>query len=367
MHDEKKGLFFISCTDRNPARARDFVNTLTRKYIESSTASKRTESFEATSFLADQIEVFQKRREKAQQAIDAFRVEKGMYLGLNEQLLREQIRDTEQQLESIRIQKTEREAKLRLMTVTSPQRKVLEEKERALHSLLASYTERHPAVIRAREDIKLLKAAIEQEEDNIGDRKNDVEYQTVLVELQSFEARERALEAAIAQNTQYLQQLPEIRTELAALEQAKLNENAIYQQLVSRYGQSEISKQMELQDKAVSFRVIDPAVLPTVYISPNRPLIIVGGMFMGLFFAGVYLVAQDFLRGKIRSRADLERMHLEVLATLPAAGVPVRHGTGWKLAAATAVVLTGLCFAAVMEYFRLPHMESALRTLFAWN
>lgn len=369
VHDEKKGLFFISFTDRNPVRARDFVNTLTRKYIEGSTASKRTESFEATSFLADQIEVFQKRREKAQEAIDAFRVEKGMYLGLNEHSLREQIRETELQLDALRIQKTERQAKLALMTANSPQRKALEERERALQSLLASYTERHPAVVRAREDIKLLKQAVEDDEKGDGERKNNLDYQTLLVELQSLEGREKALEAVIDKNKRYLQELPEIRTELAALEQAKLNENAIYQQLVSRYGQSEVSKQMELQDKAVNFHIIDAAVLPTAYISPNRPLIIVGGIMAGVLAAGLYLVAQDLLRGRIRSRADLEKMRLEILATLPTtdeAGEPATHGIPWELALLTAAVLTALCLAAVTEYFRLPYIESAFRTLVAW-
>ena len=369
VHDEKRGLFFITFTDKSPVRARDFVNTLTRKYIEGSTASKRTESFEATSFLADQIEVFQKRREKAQEAIDAFRVEKGMYLGLNEHSLREQIRDTEQQLDALRIQKTERQAKLALMTANSPQRRALEERERALQSLLASYTERHPAVVRTKEDIKRLKEAVEEDEKGAGERKNDLAYQTLLVELQSFEAREKALEAVIDKNKQYLRELPEIRTELAALEQAKTNENAIYQQLVSRYGQSEVSKQMELQDKAVSFRIIDAAVLPTAYIFPNRPLIIVGGIMAGFFVAGLYLVGRDILRGRIHSRADVEKMSLEILAMLPAtneAGEPASRAFPWKLTLITSAVLTALCLAAVTEYFRLPYIESAFRNLVAW-
>lgn len=368
VHDEKKGLFFITYTDKNPVHAKDFVNTLTRKYIENSTASKRTESLEATSFLAEQIEVFQNRREKAQQAIDAFRVEKGMYLGLNEQLLREQIRDTEQQLDNIRIQKTERQTKLNLISANSPQRQTLEAKEQALQSLRALYTERHPAVARAKEDIKLLRAAIEQEEHNGENRSTDITYQTVLVELRSLESRERSLEEIIAKNMEYLQKLPEIRTELAALEQAKNNENTIYQQLVSRYGQSEVSKQMELQDKAVSFRIIDSAVLPTTYTFPNRPLIILGGIFVGFALALLYIVGQDILRGKIRSRADLEKMRMEVLATLPSfgeSGTPARRAIGWRPLTITGVVLLGLCLVALMEYFRLPYMDLALKTLFA--
>ena len=366
VHDEKKGLFFITYTNKNPVIARDFVNTLTRKFIESSTASSRTESLEATSFLAEQINMFQKRREKAQQAIDSFKVEKGMFLGLNEQLLREQIRDTEQQMDSLRIQKAERQAKLTLMSTSSSLRKDLEAKEQALQSLLASYTERYPAVITAKEDIKRLKASIEKEEQNGDDKSTDINYQTVLMELRSLESRERFLEDIVAKNTEYLQKLPEIRTELAALEQSKNNENTIYQQLVARYGQSEVSKQMELQDKAVSFRIIDAAVLPNTYTFPNRALLILGGIFAGFAFVALYIVAQDILHGKIRSRADLEKMHLEVLATLPSSGnsgLPEPHKISWKILTITGATLMGLCLVALMEYFRLPYVDAALKSL----
>ena len=140
--DEKRGLFFITYTDANPVLARDFVNTITRRYIEESTASKRKESFEATSFLENQIKIFQGRIENAQQAIDRFKTEKGMYLGLNEHLLREEIRDQEQRLENIRIQKNEQLVKVRLFSSQARLNEELEQKEQTLRGLLAMYTEK---------------------------------------------------------------------------------------------------------------------------------------------------------------------------------------------------------------------------------
>ena len=61
---------------------------------------------------------------------------------------------------------------------------------------------------------------------------------------------------------------------VASTKLASEQEAAIYNQLVARYGQSEISKQMELKDKSTSFRIIEAAVTPEFPASPNRPAIV---------------------------------------------------------------------------------------------
>ncbi len=316
-HDEKKGLFFISYTDSSPYLARDFVNTITRLYIEENTAAKRKESYDATSFLSDQIQVFQKRIESAQQAIDSFKAEKGMYLGLNEQILRQQIKDNEKKLEDLRIQKTELKAKLDMLTPGSVHQEELRSKELELQRLLSIYTDRHPAAMRAKEDIKNLKELIAEEEKNPGTNSPSLEHQKATLELASVEEFEKNLREELTQNIKDLQELPSIRTELAALEQRKNNETMIYEQLVARLGQSEVSKQMELQDKSVSFRIIDAAVLPTQYIWPKRPLMMLLGIFGGLALGVGILVLYDLLRAKIRSPKDVEKYHAEVIVRLP--------------------------------------------------
>lgn len=48
--DEKRGIFFISFQDSDPRYARDFVNTITQVYIESNTASKRTNPWKRPAF-----------------------------------------------------------------------------------------------------------------------------------------------------------------------------------------------------------------------------------------------------------------------------------------------------------------------------
>lgn len=363
-HDVNRGLFTISFSDRSPVLARDFVNTMTRLYIEESTAEKRKESYDATAFLNEQIGVFQKRIEDAQVAIDAFKSQKGMYLGMNEQLLRQQITTLEQRLEELRIRKNEWTAKLNLLSDKSILIEQLRTKELALQSARANYTERHPAVRRLVLDIQGLRDLIAKTGDGADEPVFSPEYQKAKVELHSIAEMEANLNATLTGNIKDLEELPAIRTQLAELEQRKANEMRIYEQLVARFGQSEVSKQMELQDKAISFRVIDAAVTPTIHISPRRYLFMIGGVMFGFALAGAFVLGNDILRGKIRSVYDLHSHSLPVLVKLPNTAPP--EGVARKkrhtaiLTGLTACLIVFICAAAVIEFMNLPHIEKAI-------
>lgn len=363
-HDERKGVFYLTFVDPDPVLARDFVNTMTRLYIEQSTAAKRRESYDATDFLDEQIQVFQKRIEQAQTGIDEFKSRRGMYLGLNEQLLRQQIKEQEQRLEGLRIRKNELNTKLRLLSSAGRYRENLREKEMALQSLRVSYTEKHPSVRKVQEEIRALKLIIEQEKDKAeGEEEFSAEYQSASIELHSLEETERTVQAELRSNIQDLQELPAIRTELAELEQRKNNETRIYEQLVARFGQSEVSKQMELQDKSVTFKIIDAAVTPLWPTSPIRYLLILGGIILSFAVAGGSIVLMDLLRMKIRSTEDLKRYGITILAKLPQISPPdyLQQKRRRSLAIGlTLCFLLCVCALAILEFLHIPYMEQAI-------
>lgn len=347
-YEEKKGLFYIRYRDASPERARDFVNALTRRYIEESTASKREESYEATRFLSDQIEVFQKRIEAAQKAIDAFKSEKGMILSMNESILREEIKETEHRLEETRIRKNERLAQLGILEKGTGGGR-LAEKEAAYKALLGTYTAQHPDVVRAKAELDALRAS----GGGGGGRKGGVDYQRIKVELESLNEIERIQQELIEKDKRLLQELPAVQTELQTLQQARKNETLIYEQLVTRYGQSEVSKQMELQDKAVSLRIIDPAILPIRPSTPNRPLIMLAGLLLGGAIGAGWVILSDQLFRKLRSVEDLTAMGVVVLGALPRIASPDDARIGRRRQVALAMSVTVALFVvglAAAEY-----------------
>ncbi|WP_272699617.1 XrtA system polysaccharide chain length determinant [Desulfovibrio sp. Fe33] len=316
--DEKRGVFDIRFADSNPVLARDVVNTLTRVYIEESVSTKRKESFEATRFLADQIDVFKKRIDEARKEIEDFNIASGKVLASNEYVVRNQIEKAQEQIKEIQIQINALEASRKVLLSNSPARARLREQEQVRNQMLARYTESHPRV-------KQLESAIAETRRQIREEGNDElsiiysspEYQNVKVHIQALETQKKNLEEDIAQNKAILDQIPRAQAQLQELKRKEQNEVIIYEKLVSRYGQSEVSKEMELQDKAVSFRVLDPAVIPTIPSSPNRPLIMLAGIAIGFGVAFGVVFLLDIIDPSIKNVDDLREFGIPVLAVIP--------------------------------------------------
>jgi hypothetical protein len=114
-----------------------------------------------------------------------------------------------------------------------------------------------------------------------------------------------------------LREIPAVRSALNDLITEKEKQRQIYEQLVGRYGQSELSKEMELQDKSETFRVIDPAILPTSPVSPNRVMIMLMGIIAGLGGAFGLLVLLGLLNSSVKSVDDVKALGLPIMALIP--------------------------------------------------
>lgn len=366
--DEKKGVFDISYTDRDPVLARDVVNTLTRLYIEEKTSEKRKESYEATQFLAEQIATFKNRIEEIEQEIDDFKSESGLMLATDEGSIRASIDRAEQQLEGIQIRLDELNTARSMIVSNTPSRSKLMNQEARLQTLLTSYTEQHPKVIRLRKSIEATKRQIREN----GDMERQQiyrsgDYQGIKVQLKSLETKRDNLEEEIRKNRELLRQIPALKTQLAELERRRQNEVIIYEKLVSRYGQSEVSKEMELQDKSVSFKVLDPAVVPSIPTSPNRPIIMAGGMAGGFGLALALIVLLDFINPSIKTVDDLRGLGLPVFAVVPKVRDPEedrkRRLRNIRLYLISGLVFSVTLFFLAVELLHLPLVDNTLEKI----
>ena len=316
--DERKGVFTISYEDPVPVRARDVVNTLTRIYIEENTSTKRKESFEATQFLAEQIEVFKKRIDAAEKEIDKFKAQSGQVLFADEGAIRAELSAATVSLEELRIRINALKTQRSLLISNTPLRQQLDEQEKALEALKGRYTDNHPKVRQLENAIAVTRQRIQASgKSELNAVYRTSEYQSIKVNLASLENTKHNLEEEIKNNKEILRKIPAVRSELAELQRKRKNETIIYEKLVSRYGQSEVSKEMELQDKSMSFRVLDPAVVPSTPSKPNRPLIILLGIAGGLGLGIGVIVLLDLINPSIKTLDDLKEYGVPVLAVIP--------------------------------------------------
>ncbi len=87
--------------------------------------------------------------------------------------------------------------------------------------------------------------------------------------------------------------------------------------MLSRQGQSEVSKQMEVQDKSTVFRVVDPAVLPIKPVSPNRKKLILLGILAGIGGGIGLIILKDQMDDTVKNVDMAKQFGLPVLAVIP--------------------------------------------------
>jgi len=355
--DERRGVFFISFTDPDPRFARDLVNTITQVYIETNTASKRDESLDATRFLAEQIESFKKRIDAVEDEINAYKADHGIELSMDQGMIRLEISDREKRIESLRLRQKELETQLRLISGGAGGG-TLRELENQLAVLLNVYTDSHPKVVRLKAQIEAVKAS---PGGGVAQDGSGVSRALIRAEMETNAERIAKEEKEIEEKMVLLRKIPLIRTGLNELQRKKDNEGVIYNQLVSRYGQSEVSKQMEMENKSMSFRIVDAAVLLAKPISPKRLLIIFGSLVAGIGASVAAIFLPHLLGGSVKNMSELRTFNLRVLAILPLIPKPEevrrrRKGDIIFLSVAGLYfsVLVSVC---VLEFMGKPYVE----------
>ncbi|MEZ4485588.1 MAG: GNVR domain-containing protein [Syntrophotaleaceae bacterium] len=114
-----------------------------------------------------------------------------------------------------------------------------------------------------------------------------------------------------------LRDVPEKKKELDRLIQERDSTRKLYEELLNRYGQSEVSKQMEIGDKTTTFRIVDPAILPRVPVSPDMIKMILLAIAAGAGAGFGTIVLLEKLDSSIKDLTELKSFGVRVLAQIP--------------------------------------------------
>jgi protein tyrosine kinase modulator len=363
-----KDLFIISFRDSNPRLARDFVNTLVRVYIEQNASSKRGESYEATKFLSEQIDTFKVKLEKAEADVNAYKREMGGVISVNEGSLFEEINTAQQKLYDLELRRRQLEGSRQLAKKNSDPLKVkLDALQKKLEDLRTEYTDNYPEVLKVKGDIETvrqqMKTGIKGEYQSAGSQ----ELAKIDSEIAAIKATEDGLKRYIASNQALLRSIPTAKAGLEKLELAKNNQKNIYDQLFARHGQSEVSKQMEVQDKSTTFRIVDPAILPIKPASPDRLRIMLMGIIAGIAGSFGVLMLLDQMDDSVKEVETARSFGLPVLAIIPHIQDPqelkVQHTRSLRLYAIAGIYFMVILSFPVMEMLGLTYMDKLLNAI----
>ncbi|HEX4848864.1 MAG TPA: XrtA system polysaccharide chain length determinant [Novosphingobium sp.] len=204
-------------------------------------------------------------------------------------------------------------------------RGALAEAQGNLASLRArGLTENHPDVIAARNQVNMLRQAAASEGNSGPGGQPNPAYstlETMKVErqanVQSLTARRASVQAEINQITAQQFSNPE-----AAAEQQRINRDydvlkQQYDKLLQDREELRLRGQVETEHSGVKFQVVDPPSTPRSPVSPNRPILLLGVLFVGLGAGAGVAFAVGQLRSTFATTAKLERtLGLPVLGAI---------------------------------------------------
>ena len=150
--------------------------------------------------------------------------------------------------------------------------------------------------------------------------------------MKDLEGKIANVDRRIQEFQQRVENTPRAEQELANLtrDHQMLQQN--YLQLLNKKIDAQMAERLEQRWKGEQFRVLDPAFLPEQPYSPNRRLIAMIGLVVGLLAGLTLAYASEFLDSSVKGVRDLEALApLPLLGLLSAvdgggAGVPTRPG-----------------------------------------
>lgn len=235
----------------------------------------------------------------------------------------------------------------------SPDEQRLEQMRNNLDTLRLKYTDQHPDVIAAREEIKQLEAEVKHSGsdaaggisktqipnavyDQLKIKLVDAEGQVAAVQrrLQQAQAEEQRIEAIARSAPAVLNEVQDLNRDYGILQRN-------YEELVSRRQSTDIAEAADTKTEKIQFRVIDAPQVPMVPVEPNRPLLVSMVLLIGLG-AGL---ATPLLIGQLdRSFATVAQLRD---LGIPILGSVTRISIGAARRRAT-IQLAGVCASAVV-------------------
>jgi polysaccharide chain length determinant protein (PEP-CTERM system associated) len=313
--DGNVGLIIFSFTDNNPRFARDYVNALVRRYIEENLSSKREESYGATSFISEQSASIKQKLEKVNDEIGRLKAEKGAALASDPVGMQTQIKAEQERLNELIIHRSQVEATRNQLRNNNPTKNRLAALQRRLEELRVDYTDNYPEVLKVKTDIEAAKKEI-----TIGDGTSVADPQElsrIELELNAIRASEANQRSILASTRGLTQANPSAVSAMEKLLQEKNRYSGMYDQLVAKHGQAEFSNQMEAQDKSATFRIVEPALMPTLPVGPNRVRIILIGIAAGIAAGFGLLLVIDYFDKSVKTVDTLKTLGINVLAVIP--------------------------------------------------
>ena len=366
--------FRISYKGKNPAQAAQVTNQLTAMFIEENLKVREEQSYGTSDFIEGELKKVEQELLEKEKELNDTRLRYGQELPESGQFHLQEAAALGQQLHAVQdkiAQDQQQEADLQsLAGSTAPTVDLdlgsglagggspTEELQTKLNTLRSRYGPNHP-------DVRKLQAQLDQAKANEGEtpaakvaaptaRKVHnpvIEAQLEQLDLDIEKQKERAaqLQAAIKLQLANLQDMPAYKEKIGTIQRDYDVLQGRYRSLLDKKMTAETATSLESREKSERFVILDSAEIPERPYSPNRPIMMIGGVLLGILVGIGVALAREVVDDSVRNEREAERIVGAPVLT----GVPeiltvqqLLHNT-WRMggvAVVTLLVAAGLGF-----------------------
>ena len=319
--------FTIEFVHGDPRMAQAVANRLATLFIEEVAKTREEQVKEAYQFIDSQLADARKELEKREEALRHY---KEQHMGA----LPEQTTANLATLQRLQLELQSVNENLRVAADHYPSgggapstkadvdpEAELRQLQDQLTNLRSRYTDEHP-------DVKALRARIAEVERSLKAHASAspsspsgpaYESEKARHEIEALKQRRDDIEGRIATFQARVEAAPRAEEDIATLSRdfQKLNEN--YLALLNRKLDVQMATKIEQRWKGEQFRILDPANLPDLPVSPRLSLFLMGGIVVGLLAGLLASLGAEFLDPSVKSIGELESLlPFPVLAVIPA-------------------------------------------------
>ncbi len=381
IKNARQNLVQITYSDNDPERAYKVAGAMANLLIEESMASKERESREAYEFIDKQVNDYHDKLTEAENNLQGYRsdnadAQPGSATDVTTRIgaLRTQVEQTRMSLMELRSREEALSAQLSgESAVTAVQsretlyRGQLLDLQNKLDTLLLSYTDKHPDVVRIRHQMADIQDVMKQEEQRrsqprTGDDAQDSRVNPLYQELRSrladtrreiaaIQSRMGASEGLLGDELGRSRRIAASESTLAELTRDYEVNRDIYQDMLRRRENARVSMEMDRERRGLTMRIQDPAQMPLRPTGLRFMHFALGGLAAATLapFGLLFLLAR--FDPRVRSPRQLDRQsHYALLTVVPRYRTPRDRRREYMRMAVSASIVCAVVLAYGLVY-----------------
>lgn len=385
----RPNLVQIAYHDSDARRTYLVTERLTSLFIAASLAAKERESRDAYEFINSQVESYHKKLTDAEDSLQKYRAQNvdaqpGSATDANARIsaLRTQVEQTHMSLLEQRSRETSLNSQLSgesavtaVQTRENLYRAQLIDLQGRLDTLLLTYTDQYPDVVRIRHQIADIQQSMQQEQqrrerapaaqsaDAFDDTRLNPRYQELRSQQAQAQRDASAAQSRMAMSQSMLDKELDRSRRIAASESvlAELTRDYevnrdIYQDLLKRRENARVSMQLDSQERGLTLRIQDPAVMPLRPTGLRFMHIAIAGLLLAIALPLGLLFLRTRFDPRIRSARTLQRQSaVPMLAVVPPYLTQQDRRAQWLRTATSIAIATVVlvAYAAIYGYKQL--------------